>query len=188
MTPAEYIQLKAYARVDGALLTLVWVASFACYIIGMETPVLMVLGLIIAVWSVFFTWKRTRKFRDEALGGTISFRRAYGHAILTFFYAAILFAIAQYIYFAFIDGGYILAHVRAMATSEGYSLVLSQYGMKEMLEENIAAMGALRPIDYAINYLSVNICVGLVLGLPIATVCRKIKDEDGHISNSSSVQ
>ena len=35
MTAEEYIQLKAFARIDGALLSVMWIASFALYVIGM---------------------------------------------------------------------------------------------------------------------------------------------------------
>ena len=38
MTPAEYIQLKAFARQDGALLALLLVVVFLLYIIGLSNP------------------------------------------------------------------------------------------------------------------------------------------------------
>ena len=36
MTAPEYIQLKAFARQDGAFLALLWVAAFFLYIIGIH--------------------------------------------------------------------------------------------------------------------------------------------------------
>ena len=38
MTPIEYVQLRAFARQDGALLSLLWIGSFACYIQGLTYP------------------------------------------------------------------------------------------------------------------------------------------------------
>ena len=96
MTAEEYIQLKAFARIDGALLSVMWIASFALYVIGMTKPMMMIGGIIIAVSSPVFTASRVRKFRGIARYGIISFGRAYIYSILTFFYASLLFAIAQF--------------------------------------------------------------------------------------------
>lgn len=172
MTPAEYAQLKAFARIDGALLAVAWVVSFACYVRGLASSVLLALGMVIAVWSLFFVTQRTRRFRDEARDGMISFGRAYGYVVLTFFYAAMLFAIAQYIYFAYIDNGWIAAQVAATLSNSENAALLAAYGLDSALEESLAQMAATRPIDYALNYLTVNIMVGMVVGLPIALKLR----------------
>ena len=54
MTPEEYVQLKAFARIDGALLFLLWIGSFALYIKGMENPILGTLSLILLFVSPFY--------------------------------------------------------------------------------------------------------------------------------------
>ena len=46
MTPEEYIQLKAFARQDGAMLSLLWIGSFACYIKGLSSPTLAFAALL----------------------------------------------------------------------------------------------------------------------------------------------
>ena len=103
MTPEEFYQLKAFARQDGALLSLLWISSFACYILGIATPMLGTVALMLILASPFFAANRLRHFRDGAREGIISFRRGYAYTALVFFYAAILLAAATYIYFAFID-------------------------------------------------------------------------------------
>ena len=114
MTPQEYTQLKAFARIDGALLSAIWIASFAAYITGLGNSLLMMIGMAMAVGSLIFAAGRTRRFRDKALNGTISFGRAYVYVILMFFYAAILFAVAQFVYFQFIDNGYLIGKIIEM--------------------------------------------------------------------------
>ena len=54
MTPEEYTQLKAFARVDGAYLGVAWIISFAFYICGLSSPLLGLLGTLIAVLSPVF--------------------------------------------------------------------------------------------------------------------------------------
>lgn len=173
MTSEEYIQLKAFARIDGALLSVMWIASFACYVAGMSEPMLMMFGMLIAVCSPVFATVRVRKFRDDARGGTISFGRAYGYTVLTFFYAALLFAVAQFVYFQFIDGGYIMSRITEMMNEDANRQIIEAYGMGETLNESLKLMGETRPIDYALNYLTLNIMLGMVLGLPIAAVTKR---------------
>ena len=173
MTPEEYHQLKAFARQDGALLSLLWIGSFACYILGIANPLLGTVALVLIVASPFFAASRLRHFRDGAREGVISFLRGYAYTAMIFFYAAILLAAAMYIYFAFIDNGYLLSTINQfLGTKEGKQLI-ELYGMADQLQANLKALSEMRPIDYAVNMLSVNITIGLVLGLPIAAIMRR---------------
>ena len=173
MTPEEFIQLKAFARQDGALLSVLWIGSFACYILGISMPMLGTVALLLIVASPFFAANRLRHFRDGAREGVISFMRGYAYTALTFFYAALLLAAAMYVYFTFIDNGYLLSTINQfLSTKEGKQL-LELYGMADEMQANMNALAALRPIDFAVNMLSINITIGLVLGLPIAAVMQR---------------
>jgi hypothetical protein len=97
-----------------------------------------------------------------------------------FFYGGILFAIVQYLYFAYIDNGFLLSHFSKMITSEEAQQVLKQYGMTQMADESLQEMASIRPIDYALNMLTINIVLGFVLGVPISLVKQrsvKVKSE-----------
>lgn len=173
MTPDEYRQLKAFARVDGALLAVMWTASFACCISGLTAPLFSLCGILLAVGSPLFAARRLFKFRDSARDGVISFRRGYAYSVLTFFYAAILFALAQLIYFQFIDQGYIVSRMTMMLNDEVNLKAMEAYGITETFRQALAQMSQTRPIDYALSYLSINIFIGFILGLPIAAVARR---------------
>ena len=173
MTPAEYIQLKAFARVDGALLAVLWISSFACYVAGISNPLYGVLAIILMVVTPFFVCSRLGKFRDEGRYGVISLSRGWAYSVFVFFYAAILLALAQYVYFTYIDQGYLLqSFTRALQAPEARQMV-EQYGMQQAMDESLEMMGQMRPIDYALNVLTVNIMAGIVLGLPIAALMKK---------------
>ena len=173
MTPAEYIQLKAFARVDGAMLAVLWVVSFACYVVGISNPVYSMVALGLMVVTPFFVGRRLGKFRDVSRNGIISLRRGWAYSILVFFYAAILLALAQYVYFAYIDQGYLMfSFTRAISTPEAKQMI-EHYGMQKAMTESMEMMGQMRPIDYALNVLTVNIVVGIILGLPIAALMQR---------------
>ena len=173
MTPEEYHQLRAFARQDGALLSILWIGSFACYILGIAHPMMGTVALMLIVASPFYAASRLRHFRDDAREGVISFLRGYAYTAMIFFYAALLLAAAIYLYFAFIDNGYLLGTIsQFLGTKEGKQL-LELYGMADQMQANLKALAEMRPIDYAVNMLSVNVAIGLILGLPIAAVMRR---------------
>lgn len=173
MTAPEYIQLKAFARQDGALLALLWMATFFLYIIGVENQMLGMAALLLMVYTPIFVGERLGKFRDYGREGLISFRRAYAYTVFVFFYGGVLFAIAQYLYFAFIDNGYLMTQFSKMVNSNEAQKMLQQYGMTEMMNESLNEMANIRPIDYALNMLTVNISLGFILGVPISLIMQR---------------
>ena len=100
-TPQDIIQLKAFARQDALLLGGVWMVSFAFIVMAPKS----ILGGLLAFATPFVVGWLLRRFRDKALDGVISFRRGYAYSVFCFIYASLLFAVAQYVYFRFIDGG-----------------------------------------------------------------------------------
>ena len=173
MTAPEYVQLKAYARQDGFFLALLWTASFACYILGITNHIMEMLALALAITTPFFVAGRLRKFRDEGREGLISFGRSYAYTIFVFFYGAVLLAVVQFLYFAYMDNGYLLSSFSKMLSTEEGRAMVSQYGMTQMVEEGLAEMASIRPIDYALNILTMNIMIGFVLGIPIGLVMQR---------------
>lgn len=175
MTPAEYIQLKAFARVDGAVLSLLWTAAFACFVAGLANGGYSMVAMLLIASTPFFVGKRLKRFRDDDLGGNISLLRGWAYAVHVCFYAGLLLALVQYAYFAYIDQGYMMHSLRdTLATPMG-KVMLEQYGLEESIDERLALLEQMRPIDYALNMLSMDIMVGILLGLPIALLLKKEK-------------
>ena len=173
MTALEYIQLKAYARQDGFFLALLWIACFAGYIIGLTSQFMALASMLMVITTPFFVANRLKKFRDEGREGVISFGRSYAYTIFVFFYGAVLLAVAQYLYFAYMDNGYLVNSFAKMMTSEEGRMMLEQYGMTKMVDESLAEMAATRPIDYALNILTINISLGFILGVPIGLIMQR---------------
>ena len=53
MTISEHLQLRAFARIDGAYLGILWTISFACYIMGMSQPTIGLIGTATALEILF---------------------------------------------------------------------------------------------------------------------------------------
>ena len=173
MTTQEYVQLKAFARQDGALLSLVWIGAFACYVMGMTRPALTLLALLAIAASPFFVASRLRRFRDYCRQGSLSFGLGYVYSILSYFYGGLLMTAAAYVYFAFIDKGYLLSQFTALLQSPENQQAMQLYGIAGEMKESLRILGELRPIDFALNILSTIILSGFFWGLPIALFMRK---------------
>ena len=173
MTPAEYVQLKAFARVYGAQVALLWTASFACYLVGLKSPLCGMAAILLMIVTPFFVARRLRRFRDVDRGGVISLMRGWAFVILVFFYAGVLLALVQFVYFAYLDQGYLLQTLNDVLTSPEARASLERMGMAQAFDESLQMLSELRPIDYALNQLSVNISLGILLGLPIAALFKK---------------
>ena len=59
-----------------------------------------------------------------------------------------------------------------MESEEG-KRVLEMSGMKEEMKQGLQDLYNMRPIDYAVNMLTVIIMTGFILGLPIAALVQK---------------
>ena len=172
MTPQEYVQLKAFARQDGVLLALLLIGGFALYISGLTNPILGVMAMIVILSSPFYAASRLRHFRDYGREGIISFSRSYAYTILLFFYAGVLLAIAVYLYFAFLDKGFLLSKMMEILQSPEGKQAIQTYGLGAQMDENIRFISEMRPIDFALNILTINIISGIMLGIPIAAITQ----------------
>ena len=76
---------------------------------------MIAMGLMVV--TPFFVGRRLGKFRDEGRNGIISLSRGWAYSVFVFFYAAILLALAQYVYFAYIDQGYLLSSFTQLMSS-----------------------------------------------------------------------
>lgn len=172
----ERRQLHAFARVDGLIIGTVWVASFCCYVYGLTSPAVGMIGNILALLSPIMAYSRVRRFRDFVRDGVLSFWRAVNYYVLIFAYAAILFAFVQYIYFAFIDGGYLYHSYLSMFMRPEYEALIKAYGLtmaqtREMMDE----LSQVPPITIALNILVFNLGVGLFLSIPAALMAYRTK-------------
>lgn len=172
-TREEYEQLKAYARIDGAVVGGLWILSFAFFIGEFYNPLLGFVSVVVGTFSIVLASMRLKRYRDNVLEGVISFRRALLYGVLTYFYASLLMAAAQFIYFQFIDEGFMLSQYTEITSTPEFKTMLGAYGMKpedmKLVMDNLAS---LRPIDIALQFLTMNMILGFAVSLPIAAMIK----------------
>ena len=162
------IQLKAFARQDALWLALMWTASFACITLLNAG----LIGDILALATPFLVGKRLCSFRDNALDGNISFRRAFAYSAYTFLYASLVFALVQFAYFQFVDHGAFANNLTT--TMRILEPMYEQNGIgKEQVNNYISILGMITPIQWAFMFMMQNLFIGAVLSLPIAAICKR---------------
>ena len=170
----ELEQIQAFARIDGVLMAGLWAVSFACFIGNFTTPILGLLSIIIGVFSLVFAAMRVKRFRDNVCEGSISLGKALAYSLLQYLHAALLFAAVQFIYFQFIDNGYLMAHYSVVMSTPEFLEMMKIYGLKQedvtLVMQNLAAM---RPIDNALQFFTTNIMMGFAVSIPVAFLIRR---------------
>ena len=175
----DYLQLKAYARIEGLIFGLWGVVTFACFIGSLHDAGLEMLSSIGVICMPFFAFYRLRRFRDKVLGGEISFRRGFAYLAFSFGYASFIMMAAAYVYFNFVDNGDFLSMIEQRIMMPEMQEAFRQTGVDTaVLRENINALAEVRPIDIAFSILVNGLVMGFFLSLFLGFVCqRKVKSE-----------
>lgn len=157
------IQLKAFARQDGFFLFLLWLASFVVIVTNPTSS----WGSLLAMATPFAVGWMLIRFRNYALNGTISFRRGLAFSFYTFFYASLLFAVAQYVYFRFLDNGGLATML--LSSVKVLEPIYKANGIPTAdLRQSLTMIGSMSPLEVAFVFMMQNFFIGIVLSFPIA--------------------
>ena len=174
ITAADYIQLKAYARVEGIVLGVWGILVFACAIESLHDASLQMIASTLFITTPVVAYFRLRHFRDHILGGEISFRRGAAYLTFSFAYASLLMTAAAYIYFNFIDNGDFLMTVQQQLSAPEVQSSLKDAGISsQMLQQEMDMLAQTRPIDIAISVLSNGLVSGFLLSIILGFICRR---------------
>ncbi|MCI6671161.1 MAG: DUF4199 domain-containing protein [Prevotella sp.] len=177
----EIKQLRAFAWYDGIYLSIIWMASFACFLAATWQSLLGQVSSLLILSTPFFVAFRLKKFRDTALEGAISFNRACVYNLRVFFNAALLFSIMQYAYMAFVDHGKVAQIVTATMMRPEYDEV---YKMMQVDKEQFLQFipEAFSPLPMTLNSFIYEIIFGVFFGIIIAALMAKKKKNTQHVS------
>lgn len=186
MNATLYSELRTYAAQKGAVVGGMWIASFACFIGGLSLPGLSFISMLTGVGSIFVTGLLVRRFRRQT--GDIGFGMACWMSMLMFMYASLLMAAAQFIYFRYLDNGFMADTYASLMQQPEVIKALQDMGYgenyKELFEQTIATWQTITPIELTFEFLVSNFFLGVFLSLPAALIGRVGKGAD--TTNSSN--
>ena len=175
MTQNQPISLQQTAMYFGTLMGLFWIIKFTFLPLGFTIPLLQLLFVLLTFFVPILGYLYARKFRNRYCGGSITFSRAFAFTVLMYLFAALLAAVAHYIYFRYIDNGFLidsyigqLEAMKPTATEE----------LKESIDqfiEGFSLISSLSPIQLTFQLISQNFLYGTRLALPTALLVMRRK-------------
>ena len=94
-----------------------------------------------------------------------------------YIFAALLTAVAHYIYFRFIDHGFIINTYETMLDTFSQSNIPGVEAYVDQLEEVMEVMQTLTPIDITMQLMSQNVFYGSLLAIPTALFVMRRKQK-----------
>ena len=175
MTQNQPISLQQTAMYFGTLMGLFWIIKFTFLPLGFTIPLLQLLFVLLTFFVPILGYLYARKFRNRYCGGSITFSRAFAFTVLMYLFAALVAAVAHYIYFRYIDNGVLidsyigqLEAMKPTATEE----------LKESIDqfiEGFSLISSLSPIQLTFKLISQNFLYGTLLALPTALLVMRRK-------------
>lgn len=100
--------MQRYAMLFGTYMGGFWILKFILFPVGLSVPFLLFLFMGLTLCVPFMGYYYARMYRNQVCGGGISFLHAWIFTVFMYMFAALLAAVAHYIYFRFIDHGYVI--------------------------------------------------------------------------------
>lgn len=162
-------QLQRYAMQMGTYMGIYWVLKFTLYPLGLATaPFLLVLFVGLTLGVPFLGYYYTRLYRNKVCGGYIRFSQAWIFALFIYLFASLFTAVAHYIYFAYIDNGFIVNTGLQTLTDASNSEVSYMGAYIDQIREMFELIRAMTPTEITLRLLSQNVFYGSLLAIPTA--------------------
>ena len=172
----------------GAVVGVYYIGKFCLFPLSLHSTMAALLFLGLTLMVPLLVYRLTRLYRDRYRGGVIDFAQALAFALLIMAFGSLLAAAAHYFYFAYIDGGAMVAALEqgigqlssvdltALEGAEGAEHAVAQLNeYTELMRTTMAQLNAMTPIEMTMGMLSNNASWAIAVALPVALFARKIK-------------
>ncbi len=152
-----------------------WILKFILFPLGLTIPFLLFLFIGLTLGVPFMGYYYARMYRNKICGGEISFVQAWIFTVFMYMFAALLTAMAHFIYFRFIDQGFIINTYTALLDSTLQAGIPGMSSYINQFKETMEVLRSLSPIDITLQLLSQNVFYGSILAIPTALVVKRKK-------------
>jgi len=165
--------LQKYAMRFGSFMGIYWILKFILFPLGFSIPFLQLLFLLFTAGVPFLGYYYVRSYREKICGGSIGFVHAWLFTLFMYMFAALLTSVAHYIYFQFIDHGYIVNTYMGLLKNFKAMKIPGIGNSISQLEDALNVASTLRPIEITMQLISQNVLYGSVLAIPTALIVKK---------------
>jgi hypothetical protein len=165
--------LRHFAMMSGTVMGVFWIIRFTLFVLGLGNGILMGLFVMttLAVPALLGTYMR--RYRDMVADGELSFLDGLKLALLSCFYASLLVAAAHFIYFRWMDHGYVASVYADLIQTLKAVPGEAEAQLYEPLEETLTLWREMSPINITLQLMTNNILWSVVMALPLALVMKR---------------
>lgn len=175
MTQNQPISLQQTAMYFGTLMGIFWIIKFTFLPLGFTIPLLQLLFVLLTFFVPILGYLYARKFRNRYCGGSITFSRAFAFTVLMYLFAALLAAVAHYIYFRYIDNGFLIdSYIGQLEAMKPTATEELEESIDQFIE-GFSLISSLSPIQLTFQLISQNFLYGTLLALPTALLVMRRK-------------
>ena len=154
-----------------------WMFKFIFLPLGFSIPLLQLFFILCTLFVPILGYLYARKFRNTYCEGTISFSRAFLFTACMYIFAAMLTAVGHYIYFQFIDQGFLMYRQQL---NEAKAMVQGELATSiDQIMIAFDTVAALTPIQLTFQLISQNVFYGVLLSLPTALLVMRYRKRTG---------
>ncbi|RGM49161.1 MULTISPECIES: DUF4199 domain-containing protein [Bacteroides] len=180
--------MQRYAMLFGTYMGGYWILKFVLFPLGLTVPFLSFLFVGLTLCVPFMGYYYTRMYRNQVCGGGISFLHAWVFTVFMYMFAALLTAVAHYIYFRFIDHGFVINAYESQIDILAQSNIPEMKVYTDVFRDTLNMARSLTPIDITMQLVSWNVFCGSLLGIPTALfVMRRKKNELRKNDNNNNL-
>lgn len=175
--------MQRYAMLFGTYMGGFWILKFILFPVGLSVPFLLFLFMGLTLCVPFMGYYYARMYRNQVCGGGISFLHAWIFTVFMYMFAALLAAVAHYIYFRFIDHGYVINTCETMVDT------LAQSNMPGMdsVHRHLSGSSGDSPTAQPYRHYATDDIVQCILGFDTGFPHRLVRDETQERRRSGRV-
>lgn len=175
MTKIDYKVFQQYASFHGLLVGVIWLCAFFFSIYGVSVPGLGLLGDVCVVAAPIAGFFKAKKYRNTVLQGEMTFGNALYYLFSVFMYATILLAAGQFIYFMYLDQGFLYNTYKDILAQPAYQQMLSSMADKQQVSQALEQFreATYRPITLVFGFMGFHLVISFILSFFCALFLKR---------------
>ena len=160
--------LQECAMRYGTGMGLLWAFKFMLFPLGLRIPFLQLLFIVLTIGVPFLGYIFAKKFRERHCDGSITFSRAFLFTTFMYMFASLFVAVVHYIYFRYIDGGFVFEAYRSILNQFKETAGAELTTSLNQFEEAIDLLSGLTPLEMTFQLISQNMFYGMLMAIRMA--------------------
>lgn len=167
----------------GTVMGVFWIVKFVFFPLGLGNLFLLTLFGVLTCAVPFIGYRLTRIYRDRSMGGQMSFLQAWVFGMWMYLFASMLAAVAHFVYFSFIDHGYVLGYYQNTIDAFAAAVPAGEKALVEQMQLALDVFYQFTPTDIVWQLLSQNVFYGSIIALITAPVVMRRRKRGGDVQD-----